>query len=148
MDALSTALNQLLDEKYNNWLKIVVFHHPVIGPEMMKDISFLQLLADHKFQICMSGHIHEPNQDLYKYDDRHSIHVVGAGTFGAPKRENKRVPLEYNLLKLDLDNSEIIVETRKKDDPNGSWKADPRWGDVSRNPAWKYRIPLNYKNDS
>ena len=142
MDALAVALDHLLDNKYDHWLKIVIFHHPVLGPEMMKDTGFLQQLADHNFQICMSGHIHEPNQDFYKYDERHSIHIIGAGIFGAPKGENKYAPLQYNLLKLDLDNREIVVETRKKDTPNGSWKADPRWGDTSKNPDWRYRIQL------
>jgi predicted MPP superfamily phosphohydrolase len=140
MNALAMSLNLLMGDEYDDWLKIVVFHHPVIGPEMMKDTGFLQQLADHRFQLCMNGHIHEPNQDLYKHDDRHSIHIIGAGTFGAPKGENTRAPLQYNLLKLDLDNSKIIVESRKKDNPNGSWKADPRWGDTNQNPDWRYCI--------
>jgi len=56
MDAMSRALDQLQDEKYDNWLKIAVWHHPVTGKEMMND-EFLELLSVHKFQICMHGHI-------------------------------------------------------------------------------------------
>ena len=56
MNALSRALDRLQEGKYDNWLKIAVWHHPVTGKDMMKD-DFLQLLSVHKFKICMHGHI-------------------------------------------------------------------------------------------
>lgn len=142
IDALSNALSQLMDNKYDGWLKIAVWHHPVTGPEMMKNVEFLQQLAVHGFQICMHGHIHEAIEDYHKYDDKRGIHIVGAGTFGAPKREQiTGIPLQYNLLILDPTNKRIIVETRKKEKPNGAWSADARWGDLN-NPKPKYMIGL------
>ncbi len=142
MDALSNALSQLMDNKYDGWLKIAVWHHPVTGPEMMKNVEFLQQLAVQGFQICMHGHIHEASEGFYNYDNKRCIHIVGAGTFGAPKREQVTgIPLQYNLLILDPTNQRIIVETRKKEKPDGAWSADARWGDLN-NPTPRYMISL------
>jgi predicted MPP superfamily phosphohydrolase len=141
MDALSRALDQLQDSKYDGWLKIAVWHHPVTGPDMMND-EFLQLLAVHGFQICMHGHIHEAIEGYHKYDAKRGLHIVGAGTFGAPTREQvPSIPLQYNLLVLDPETRTVIVETRKKEKPDGAWSADARWGDKN-NPVPRYTIEL------
>jgi len=56
------------------------------------------------------------------------------------------IPLQYNLLTLDPETKQITVETRKKEKPDGAWKADARWGDAN-NPAPRYTIQLkNYKD--
>jgi predicted MPP superfamily phosphohydrolase len=141
MDALVHALDQLADSNYDDWLKIVVWHHPVTGREMMND-EFLQLLAVHGFQICMHGHIHEALEGFYKYDTRRGLHIIGAGTFGAPAtQQTAGIPLQYNLLILDPKTRLIIVETRKKEKPDGAWSADARWGDKN-NPQPRYTIQL------
>ena len=132
MDALPHALDRLQDGKYDNWLKIAVWHHPVTGKEMMND-EFLQLLSVHKFQICMHGHIHEAIECFHKYDDRRGIYIIGAGTFGAPANEQvPGIPLQYNLLTFDHDERTITVNTRKKEKSDGAWSADARWGDKNR----------------
>lgn len=141
MDALSRALDQLQDSKYDDWLKIAVWHHPVTGREMMND-EFLQLLAVHSFQICMHGHVHEAIEGFHKYDEKRGLHIVGAGTFGAPTREQvPGIPLQYNLLVLDPETRTITVETRKKEKPDGAWSADARWGDKN-DPKPRYTIQL------
>ena len=73
--ALSQALDRLHDGRYQGWLKIAVWHHPVAGKEMMND-EFLQLLAVHGFQVCLHGHIHEAIEGFHKYDNlpRHPHH--------------------------------------------------------------------------
>jgi predicted MPP superfamily phosphohydrolase len=132
MDALSRALDRLQDGKYDDWLKIAVWHHPVTGKEMMND-EFLQLLSVHNFLICMHGHIHEAIECFHKYDDRRGIHIIGAGTFGAPSKEQvPGIPLQYNLLTFDPDKRTVTVNTRKKEKPDGAWSADARWGDKNR----------------
>jgi predicted MPP superfamily phosphohydrolase len=137
MEALSIALNKLMDDIYKQWFKIAVFHHPVSGPEMMKNVDFMQLLADHGFQICLNGHIHEANENLYKYFND-NIHIIGAGTFGAPKTEQIiGIPLQYNLIVLNTKTRKMVVETRKKDKPDGAWTADARWGNKN-NPKPRY----------
>jgi len=133
MDALSRALDRLQDEKYDDWLKIAVWHHPVTGKERMKNDEFLELLSVRKFQICMHGHIHEAIECFHKYDDRRGIHIIGAGTFGAPSEEQVTgIPLQYNLLTFDSDERTITVNTRKKEKPDGAWSADARWRNKNR----------------
>ena len=141
MDALTRAIDRLQDGKYANWLKIAVWHHPVTGKGMMNN-EFLELLSVHKFQICMHGHIHEAIADLFRYDLR-GIHIVGAGTFGAPAEEQvPGIPLQYNLLTFDPDARTITVNTRKKEKPDGAWSADARWGEDKNNPKPFYVFDL------
>jgi hypothetical protein len=65
MNALTRALDRSQDGKYDDWLKIAVWHHPVTGKEMMTD-AFLHLLSVNDFQICMHDHIHEAIESFYK----------------------------------------------------------------------------------
>jgi hypothetical protein len=147
MESLSQALDHLQDGAYNDWLKIAVWHHPISEPEMMKDVQFLELLTKHGFQICMHGHIHEAIEGFHKYDDKHGINIVGAGTFGAPAREQvSGIPLQYNILTFDTNTCEMIVNTRKREKLNGAWSADARWGDKGRDPKPWYSFKIkNYQ---
>ena len=145
MNALSNALSKILDGngKYDNWLKIAVWHHPVTGPETMKNVDFLQQLVDHGFQICMHGHMHEAQQNYFMHGHK-GMTIVGAGTFGAPKKEQvQSIPFQYNLLEFNSEKDNIIVNTRKKEKPDGAWSADSRWGDLN-NPRPRYEIKLKY----
>lgn len=141
MPALARALDRLQEGAYDGWLKIAVWHHPVAGKEMMND-EFMQLLAVHGFQICLHGHIHEAIEGFHKYDDRRGVRIIGAGTFGAPAREQVTgIPLQYNLLTFDPDKGEMTVQTRKKEKPNGAWSADARWGDKNDpKPAYRFQV--------
>lgn len=143
MDALSSAMGQLSGDNFKNWLKIVVFHHPVTGSEQMNS-DFLELLNVKGFKICLHGHIHEAIERYHKYDNTRGIHVIGAGTFGAPSKEQiTSIPLQYNLLIFNLDKGIITVESRKKEKPDGAWSADARWGDKN-NPVPRYQIVLKH----
>lgn len=142
MEALARALDQLQGHEYDNWLRIAVWHYPVTGKEMMND-EFLQLLAVNKFQVCMHGHVHETKKGFYSYDTDRDIHIVGAGTFGAPAKDQvPGIPLQYNLLDLDRGAHMITVHTRKKDKPDGAWYADARWGKRGKKPKPSYTIEL------
>jgi len=141
MTALSNALSEILDGEYNDWLKIAIWHHPINGPDAMKNVDFLEQLANNGFQICMHGHIHEAKRELFNYGQR-GMTIVGAGTFGAPKNQQVlSIPLQYNLLALNSKKDNIIVNTRKKEKPDGAWSADSRWGDFN-NPRPRYEIKL------
>lgn len=148
IEALSRALDPLQDGKYDHWLKIAVFHHPVTGREAMSD-DFMQSLAVHGFQLVLHGHVHEAKEGLYKYDDKRRIHIIGAGAFGAPMQEQvPGIPLQYNLLTLNPATRELTVETRRKEKPDGAWMADARWVDKN-NPSPRYTIQLdNWKHPS
>ena len=137
MPALSRALDRLQGGRYDGWLKIAVWHHPVTGKEHPMNDEFMQLLAVHGFQVCLHGHIHEAIEGFHKYDDRRGIHIIGAGTFGAPAKEQvPGIPLQYNLLTFDPQTGEMTVNTRKKEKPNGAWSADARWGDKNDPKPW------------
>jgi len=145
MPALTRALDRLQEGTYDGWLKIAVWHHPVTGQEMMND-EFMQLLAVHGFQVCLHGHIHEAIEGFHKYDDQRGLCIVGAGTFGAPAREQATgIPLQYNLLTFDPQKSEMTVQTRKKERPNGAWSADARWGDKNNPKPWYRFLVQNYQ---
>lgn len=134
--ALSEAIEQLKDGDYTGWLKIAVFHHPVTGKDPMDD-AFMQQLSLHGFNICLHGHVHEASAKLYDFDKSRQIHIIGAGTFGAPsKSQMPGIPLQYNLLKFDPDVNTITVVTRKKEKPEGAWKADSRWQDANDPKCW------------
>lgn len=136
IEALSQALDRLQDTRYDGWLKIAVWHHPITGVDMMNN-EFVALLAVHRFQVAMHGHVHEAIEDFNKYDDMHGIHIIGAGTFGAATRQQvSGIPLQYNLLTFDPTQRTIFVNTRKKEKPNGAWSADARWGDKDDPKAW------------
>jgi GTPase SAR1 family protein len=148
MEALTGALDRLQEGHYDGWLKMAVWHHPVTGKEMMKD-EFMQLLAVHGFQVCLHGHIHEAMEGFHKYDDQRGIAIVGAGTFGAPAREQVTgIPLQYNLLTFDPEKGEITVNTRKKEKPEGAWSADARWGDKNDPRPWYSFQVRNYRKPS
>lgn len=146
MDALNHALNQLMDKKYNKWLKIAVCHHPVLGLEAMKNVNFLQRLADLGFQIFLHGHIHDSIENYHKYDQNNDLFIIGAGALGTPTREIVTgIPLQYNLMTLDLITNKLSIKSRKKEKPDGAWAADARWGDKN-NPKSEYNYNLNIKN--
>jgi predicted MPP superfamily phosphohydrolase len=143
-DAFYNALDRIKKGKeYDEWLKIAIWHHPVTGNEMMKNVDFLQQLSVHGFKVCMHGHVHEAQKGLYSYDKSRDLHIIGAGTFGAPaKAQVPGIPLQYNLLIFDPATKTITVETRKKEQPDGAWSADARWGNKN-NPIPRYTINLN-----
>ena len=141
--AIAHAIEQILD-KYDDWLKIAVWHHPVTSAESIKNTAFLEQLATNGFQIAMHGHIHEAKNEYFKYDSDRGLNIIAAGTFGAPANQQlPGIPLQYNLLVLNPDNGELTVETRKKEKVDGAWSADARWGDKN-NPVPRYVIPLRY----
>jgi hypothetical protein len=88
------------------------------------------------------GILHESIERYHHYDNKRGIHIIGAGTFGAPAREQVTgIPLQYNLLVFDPETRKISVNSRKKEKPDGAWSADARWGDKN-NPVPSYTIDL------
>ncbi|MFO1431027.1 MAG: metallophosphoesterase [Candidatus Competibacteraceae bacterium] len=139
--ALARTLDKIVLSEYQDWLKIAVWHHPINGTESMND-SFIERLAIAGFKIGMHGHIHEARDSYLMYDVNRGTHIIGSGTFGAPIKEQvPGIPLQYNLILFNRQKHVIIVETRKKEKPEGSWSADARWGDKN-NPVPRYIIQL------
>lgn len=107
--------------------------------------QIMAALSVHGFQVGLHGHVHEAMQGHHHYDDRRQIYILGAGTFGAPAKEQvPGIPLQYQLLSWDRQAGKLTVHTRKKEKPEGSWSADAWWGDKNR-PAPEYTLDLRHR---
>lgn len=138
-DTLNHVICQYSEKKYDNWLKMCVWHHPVSGEEMMND-HFLEQLIVAGFQICFHGHIHEATNVRFFYDTTRNLKIIGAGSFGAQASSQPQgIPHQYNLIKILKNEKKVIVHTRKKEHPNGAWSADSRWNDKN-NPSSSYQF--------
>jgi formylglycine-generating enzyme required for sulfatase activity len=113
--------------------------------DRIKDHGFMQQLAKAGFCVCCHGHIHQAKTDQYRYDvtkEGRNIHIVGAGTFGAPVEEwTPGHPLQYNLFKVAGDT--LTVETRSRRELNGAWGPDAIWRQgAGKDPLPRYFINL------
>jgi hypothetical protein len=105
----------------------------------------MQQLAKAGFRLVLHGHIHKSDTSLFRYDmapDGRRIDVVSAGTFGAPTREwVPGYPLQYNLLRIYKE--KVVVNTRRREEPNGAWQPDARWlQGPGKDPLPRYEIAL------
>jgi hypothetical protein len=124
-------------------IKFAVWHHPIMGEDSIKDTDFLDNLAIAGFSAFFHGHIHEATNQNFYYDDTHAIRAIGAGTFGAKKRDRAAgIPLQYNLIEIDINERFLIVHTRKREKDNKPWEADARWGDKAHSPKENYSVNL------
>lgn len=133
---------------FSQALKIAVWHHPVqtsTGEDRITSTGFLEQLAQTGFRLGLHGHTHKAQPNSYQYDVEQAgrrISLIGAGTFGAPTREwVPGYPLQYQLLRFQGD--KLTVETRRREEVNGSWKPDARWLYGSdRDPRPRYEIKI------
>lgn len=147
-DAIDAALDEIRKkEYYRDSIKFAVWHHPLFSPykDRIADHGFMERLAQNNFMVCLHGHLHKAEKNCYKNEytaNGKIIHIVGAGTFGAPINEwTPGHPLQYNLIKI-AGNS-LIVETRRRLAPNGAWIPDAIWTQgASQDPLPRYSIEL------
>lgn len=153
-EALSAALDRIRRIPGSaGRLKIAVCHHPLASPgeDRIKDHGFMQRLAKAGFHVLLHGHVHKADRGLFRYDvtaDGRRIEAVAAGTFGAPSAEwVPGYPLQYNLLRISRDR--IVVETRRREEPNGAWQPDARWlQGRGKDPLPRYEIALSSDADA
>lgn len=125
-------------------LRIGVWHHAVAGPEMVKDVGFLQQLQNAGMRFCLHGDVHETRTDLIRYRQPGiPIEVIGAGSFGSQAEGRPEAePRLYHLLEIDADpatktkapkHRSIRVHTRQLKKESGGWEGYPGW----KNPKGK-----------
>lgn len=137
-EAVTRSLNLFLDN-YKGWIKIAVWHHPIHDTqgESIRDTGYLERLSVADFRLALHGHIHMLADTELKYDrspNGRGIHVIGAGTFGAPTTElTSCYPWEYNVIQI-LDNT-VKVKTRRREEENGAWKPYAYWTQGAGKPA-------------
>ncbi|NEO82061.1 HEAT repeat domain-containing protein [Moorena sp. SIO4G3] len=130
--ALSNALTEIRrNPDYGNCLKLAVWHHALnsAGRDRITDQGFIQQLAVAGFRFFLHGHIHRAETSLFRYDlsrDGRKLDRICAGTFGAHTKELiPGYPWQYNLLKIE--DNQLTVYTRRREEENGAWKPDSRW---------------------
>ncbi|MFL5356781.1 metallophosphoesterase [Archangium sp.] len=110
-------------------LKLAVWHHPITGNEKMQRDAFLARLQQDGVRLVLHGHVHEQRADLVGYTDpSKQVHVIGAGSFGAPTHHRpESVPRLYNLLEVARDHSRVRVHTRALRKAEGAWEGWAVW---------------------
>ena len=130
-------------------LRLGVWHHPVTGNEKIIQDSFLQRLNQADVRLCLHGHIHEVRADVVGYYHPKMMHIVGAGSFGAPMRDRpETTPRLYNLLEISRDLQKIKVHTRSLPKADGAWEGWAVWPTKGKNKHLKqtfYEISLSSK---
>ena len=119
-DALDEGIRTIVDNfKEDIWLKIAVWHHPLVsgGEDFIKDHGFLNTLSKAGFRLGLQGHAHRDTRmriDL--------VEVIGSGTFGAPADKGliPGVPWRYNFISIRDRRVKVII--RRKEDLNGEWQ--------------------------
>jgi hypothetical protein len=93
----------------------------------------------------LHGHVHEDRADVVGYTDPvRQVHVIGAGSFGAPTHDRpESVPRLYNLLEVARDHSRVRVHTRCLRREGGAWEGWAIWPGQQRGErrTW-YEVPL------
>ena len=122
------------DNAASDFLRIGVWHHPVKHPERgIRNLPILDHLAGNGVRFCLTGDIHEMERDAIQYWHKEQLHVIGAGSFGAPAEGlGEGSPRLYNLIEIPREVEERIegsikVWTRQQPKPNGIWKGWNEW---------------------
>ena len=128
--ALEKAEEQVREQmgKDASVLRIAVWHHPVTGNEKIVKDAFLQQLRQANVHLALHGHVHEDRADVVGYIHPKKIHVVGAGSFGAPTNDRpESTPRLYNLMEIARDHSSVKVHTRCLRKDQGAWEGWAVW---------------------
>jgi GTPase SAR1 family protein len=111
-------------------LRIVVWHHAVLGPWSIPDASpFVQRLAQGRYALLLHGDVHETRAQIADPFER-AIRVVGAGSLHAP---DSALPVRtgnlYNLIEVDREFKWIKIHVREQRVPNGAFAGRYAYGE-------------------
>ncbi|WNG48784.1 hypothetical protein F0U60_35215 [Archangium minus] len=126
-------------------LRLAVWHHPITGNEKIQRDAFMSRLQQNGVRLVLHGHVHEERADLLGYTHpSKQVHVIGAGSFGAPTHHRpESVPRLYNLLEVARDHSLVRVYTRALRRAEGAWEGWAIWPGAKRGERRTYyEVPL------
>ena len=109
--------------------RIAVCHHSVLGPEQIRDTTFMDDLQILKTRILLHGDVHQLNRsDYLGYRPNRRIHVLGSGAFAAAKEDRpESTPRLCNYLEISKDRRFLRVHTLKKGNELGPWQPMKDW---------------------
>jgi hypothetical protein len=112
-------------------LRIAVFHHNICSVSWGEDFldpKYLDILGKEGFDLCLHGHVHKPEHDVYDATQARVLPVIGAGSLAAPYQDRPpATPMGYNLIVAGRVSQGIWVHTRRSDEVKLAWKADYQW---------------------
>ncbi|MFY0523087.1 metallophosphoesterase [Archangium gephyra] len=126
-------------------LRLAVWHHPITGNEKIQGDAFMKRLLQADVRVCLHGHVHEDRADLVNHlHSERRIHVMGAGSFGAPTSDRpESVPRLFNLLEVQRDLQRLRVHTRCLRKQGGAWEGWAVWpGEKPNERRTCYDVPL------
>lgn len=118
-ECMANCHNNINQAKYNDWLKIAVWHHGVHGFPTRSDFMderIVQFLIDKGFQIGLHGHQHKSDFFEVKFSADQSIamQIFGCGTLCASQQD---IPLgetrQYSIIELDSSTTDLKFHIRK-----------------------------------
>lgn len=109
--------------------RLIVLHHPIAGEDQIRGATFVEQLQKAHVKVCLHGHVHETRAELIGYVcGPTSLHVVGAGSFGASARARpESTPRLYNVLELRRGGETLRVHTRSLRKNGGAWEPWAVW---------------------
>ena len=105
-DCIARAGDHFRSSRFQNWLRIAVWHHSIEGPPMQVDYmnpDIVQNFIDSGFSLGFHGHQHRPEflNSRFRHGIDRGITVISAGTLCGNAAYGFR--RAYNLVELDTD---------------------------------------------
>ncbi len=150
-DALNQTIEKAAKDEYGDWLKIIVWHHPIktkdavdtgLNKSWIHDDGFMDQLAVAGFSMILHGHTHESMVwpfSLNTTKKKYILHVVGAGTLDAD--EDELTPgsfWQYNVIKIA--GTKVSIECRKRLNPREMSRPDKDWLEQPDKPVYKFDL--------
>lgn len=111
-------------------LRLAAWHHALEGKWAIQNDEFLENLQAANVKLCLHGDVHESRRKLVNWWDKGGVHILGAGTFGAPEEGRpESTPRLYNLLEIQPDLRSMRIHTREQRKAEGTWKGWYEWPD-------------------
>lgn len=118
-DCITECYEKISQKKFDEWIKIAVWHHDIQGypPRTdFMDTRVLQFLMDKGFHLGLHGHNHSSDifEARFSIDENMKMNLFGCGSLGAPR---DTIPLgegrQYGLLELDRGDMTMRYHLRK-----------------------------------
>ena len=127
-DCIARAGDHFRSFRYQNWLRIAVWHHSIEGPPMQVDYmnpDIVQNFIDSGFSLGFHGHQHRPEflNSRFRHSVDRSITVISAGTLCGNAASG--FGRAYNLVEIDTDAKSGRLFVREVQNPASPM---PIWG--------------------